>query len=133
MVQSLELGRQAVEGDEIVADLLVEGVSNLIGSPEFADLDVIRSLFRTLEEKRTLIDLLTRMLAGGGVQVVIGEENPSSDLSSCAIVASPYAAGGRVMGTVGIVGPKRMAYPRAIALVDYLARVLTRALSGPGD
>jgi len=133
MAQSLDLGRRAVEGDEIVADLLVEGVSNLIGPPEFADLDVIRSLFRTLEEKRTLIDLLSRVLSGEGVQVVIGEENRSSDLSSCAIVASPYGAGGHVRGTVGIVGPKRMAYPRAIALVDYLARALTRALSGPGD
>ena len=105
----------------------------MIGSPEFAELDVIRSLFKTLEEKRTLIDLLTRVLAGEGVQVVIGEEGPLSDLSCCALVASPYRAGERVMGTVGIVGPKRMEYARVIALVDHLARVLSRLLTNPGN
>jgi heat-inducible transcriptional repressor len=133
VARSLELGRQAIESEDLVADLFVEGVSNLIGSPEFAELDVIRSVFKTLEEKRTLIDLLTRVLRAEGVQVVIGEENPLSDLARCSLVASPYGVGTRVMGTVGIVGPRRMEYARAIALVDYLARVLTRLLSDPGN
>ncbi|MBZ5639158.1 MAG: heat-inducible transcriptional repressor HrcA [Acidobacteriia bacterium] len=129
---SLELGRRAVDL-ESASDLFVEGASNLLGSPEFANLQRMRSLFRTLEEKSRLVELLNRILEGEGVQVVIGRENPVSDLSDLSVVASTYGAGDRVMGTVGIVGPTRMEYARAIALVEHLARVLTRLLSSPGE
>jgi len=87
---------------------------------------------RTLEQKGRLVDLLEGVLAGEGVQVVIGRENPVSSLSDLSVVATTYRAGDRVLGTVGIVGPTRMEYARAIALVDYLAHVLTRFLTNPG-
>ena len=132
MSRSLELGRRAVaDVDDGEAQLFVEGASNLLDLPESADLDLLRALFRTLEDRRTLVDLLGRLLDGEGVRVVIGAENPLSDLGRCSLVASPYGSGRRVMGTVGIVGPTRMPYGRAIALVDHLAAVLTRILSGP--
>jgi len=133
MAQSLELGRKVLESEDLVADLFVEGVSNLIGVPDFHEIDVIRSLFRTLEDKRTLIDLLGRVLRAEGVQVVIGSENPLADLSRCSIVAAAYRVGSRGMGTVGVVGSRRMEYSRAIALVDYLAGMLTRKFSEPPD
>ena len=76
-----------------------------------------------------LIDLLGSVLEGAGSRVMIGEENPLTDLARCSLVASTYGSGERPMGTVGIVGPTRMEYPRAIALVEYLARSLTRILS----
>ena len=63
--------------------------------------------------------------------MVIGSENPVEGLDDLSVVASPYRAGGRVMGSVGIVGPTRMEYARTVALVDYLARLLTRILSSP--
>jgi heat-inducible transcriptional repressor len=129
MSRGLDLGRRTVEAGELEAGLFIEGASNLLGFPEFSDLEVVRSLFRTLEEKKTLIDLLSRVLEDTGVQVVIGEENPSPDLAGCSLVASSYGIGNRVIGTLGIVGPTRMEYARAIALVDYLARLLTRLLS----
>lgn len=125
----LELGRRVVEPDDVETDLFVEGASNLLGSPDFADLDRMKALFRTLEEKSRLVDLLSRVLEGEGVQVVIGRENPVADLADCSLVASTYRSGERVLGTVGIVGPTRMEYARAIALVEYLAHVLTRLLS----
>ena len=132
MARSLEIGRQAVEADEY-SDVFVDGASNLLGSPEFSDLEVARSLMRTLEERRSLIELLSRVLEDKGVQVVIGEENPQSDLARCSVVAASYGIGSRKLGTVGIVGPKRMEYARAIALVDYLSRLVTQMLSEPGD
>ncbi len=133
MAKSLQLGRQAVATDETEASLFVEGASNLLDLPDFSDLDLLRDLFRTLEDRRRLIDLLSRLLESPGVQVVIGEENPLSDLARCSLVASTYGSGERVMGTVGIVGPTRMPYARAIALVDHFSHVLTRLLSAPGD
>ena len=129
---SLELARRAVSVDA-AGEVFVEGASNLFGSPEFADVQRMRSLFRTLEEKSRLVEMLNRILEGGGVQVVIGRENPVSDLTDLSVVASTYGAGDRVMGTVGIVGPTRMEYARAIALVEHLAQVLTRLLSNAGD
>jgi heat-inducible transcriptional repressor len=125
---SLDLGHKAVEAEASAGELFVEGASNLLHLPEFADLDVVRTLFRALEEKRVLIDLLGRVLEGEGIQVVIGEENPLSDLARCSLVASNYGSAERPMGTVGIVGPTRMEYPRAMALVSYLAGALSRLL-----
>jgi heat-inducible transcriptional repressor len=129
MARSLDLGCRALEIEAGEAELFVEGAANLLELPEFADLDLLRSLFRTLEEKRTLIDLLGRVLDGPGLQVVIGHEHPWSDQARCSLVASKYRAGERVVGTVGVVGPTRMAYPRVIALVEHLAAALTRVLS----
>lgn len=130
LARSLELGRRAVDlGHE--AELFVEGASNLLSLPDFADLEQLRALLRTLEDKRTLIDLLERLIESAGVQVVIGQENPLFDLTRCSLVASTYGAGGRVLGSVGIVGPIRMPYGRAMALVDHLSRVLSQMLSEP--
>jgi heat-inducible transcriptional repressor len=114
-------------------DIFVGGFSNLLGLHGFTDLDAIRALVRTLEEKDRLIDLLDRVLEGKGVQVLIGEENPLSDLSHCSLVASRYGSGRDVAGMVGIVGPRRMPYAKGIALVDYLAKVLTKILSNEAN
>jgi len=133
MRQSLELGRQALESHENDAELLVEGASNLIRSPEFAELGTMRGLLRTLEEKKALIHLLSQVIDGGGVQVVIGEENPEEQLNKCSIVVAGYGTDERTLGTLGIVGPTRMEYAKAIALVDHLAAVLSKWLSGSGD
>jgi len=127
----LALGQEALSIDE-VKDVVVEGASNLLGAPEFGDLARTRTLLRTLEQKGRLIDLLESVLEGKGVQVVIGHENPVSGLSDLSLVATTYRAGDRVLGTVGIVGPTRMEYARTIALVDYLAHVLTRFLTNRG-
>jgi heat-inducible transcriptional repressor len=60
---------------------------------------------------------------------VLGDEQPSVDLAECSLVAATYGAEDRVMGTLGVVGPQRMEYARAIALVDHLAAVLNRFFS----
>jgi heat-inducible transcriptional repressor len=128
----LELGRDALAVDGEATEVLVEGASNLVGALDFNDLERTKELLRTLEQKGRLVDLLENVLTGQGVQVVIGHENPVSSLSDLSVVATTYRAGDRVLGTVGIVGPTRMEYARAIALVDYLAHVLTRFLTNPG-
>lgn len=126
--RSLELGRRALEKPP-EGEVFVEGTSNLVGAPDFGDLDEIRSLLQTLEQKESLLELLSQLLGGDGVQVMIGEENPVSDLARCSVVAAGYGAGERTLGTLGIVGPTRMGYARAIALVDHLAKVVSRLLS----
>lgn len=129
LAERLELGRKALEAEEGDAEVFIEGASNLLKLPEFSEVDLVRPLLQALEEKRLLIELLGRVLESEGVQVVIGEEDDLCRLARCSLVASSYGSPERPMGTVGIVGPTRMEYPRAIALVGYLARVLTRLLS----
>ena len=73
------------------------------------------------------------MIDGGGVQVVIGAENPEEQLNKCSLVTAGYGTESRILGTLGIVGPTRMEYAKAIALVDYLAAVLSKLLSVRGD
>jgi heat-inducible transcriptional repressor len=131
LAKGLELGRLAVSADPAGADLFLDGASNLLSSPEFGDLVRARELLRVLEERGRLHDLLDRVLEGDGIQVMIGAENPGPELSNLSVVAAPYRAGDRVLGTVGIVGPTRMEYARAIALVEHLTRVLSRLLTIP--
>jgi heat-inducible transcriptional repressor len=131
--RSLALGARAVETDPAVQEIFVEGASNLIGAREFSDMERARELLRTLEERGRLLGLLGRVLSGEGVQVVIGRENPAAGASDLSVVTSTYRSDDRVIGTVGIVGPTRMEYARTIALVDHLARVLSRLLSSPGS
>ena len=128
---TLDLARRAVELSRAETDVFIEGTSNLLNSHGFADLSRMQTVFRALEQKRRLVDLLGHVIDGDGVQILIGKENPDSDLADCSLVTSPYHAGDRVMGTVGIVGPTRTQYARAVALVDYLARVLSRLLTDP--
>jgi len=127
--RSLELCSMTVDAENVETEVFVEGVSNLLESPDFADLDVVRAMFKTLEEKQTLVNLLGRLIEGEGVQVMIGAENRLADLSNCSVVAATYGSRGQVMGSVGVVGPKRMQYGRVIPLVGYLARVLSGLLS----
>jgi len=128
----LSLGRDALAIDEEATDVLVQGASNLVGAMDAGDLERTKELLQMLEQKGRLVDMLESVLTGEGVQVVIGHENPVSSLSDLSVVATTYRAGDRVLGTVGVVGPTRMEYARAIALVDYLAHVLTRFLTHPG-
>jgi heat-inducible transcriptional repressor len=134
VARSLDLGRRTVAAEAGEAGVFVDGTSNLLDQPEFsADPERIKELMRALDRKKTLIDLLGRVLEDEGLQVIIGDENPESGLARCSLVASTYGAGGRVMGTLGIVGPTRMEYAQAIALVDYLAQVLGQYFSRPDN
>jgi heat-inducible transcriptional repressor len=134
VAHSLDLGRRTVDAESAGADLFVDGASNLLDQPEFsADPEQLKGLMRALDRKKTLIELLGRVLAGDGVQVIIGDEHPEAGLSRCSLVAATYGTGRRVMGTLGIVGPTRMEYAQAIALVEYLAQVLGRYFSRPGN
>lgn len=128
-----ELARRAAEADSGAAGVFVDGTANLLDSPEFADVGRMRNLVRALEEKRRLVGLLGRVLEGRGVQVLIGDEAAESGLESCSLVASAFAAGGTASGTIGIVGPTRMEYLKAVALVEHFAQVLSRLLSPPED
>ena len=109
-------------------EIYVEGSSNALDQPEFADPAKMRELLRALDDKTALLDLLERALAQNGLVVSIGAENFDARLSSLSVVASAYIGDTNPLGSLAVVGPVRMDYERVIPLVTYTARALSRAL-----
>lgn len=128
------VGRLLMEGalghDEL-APLFVEGTARILDRPEFEDVRNIRQLLLAFEERTKLIDILGSFLhsSSTGVQVVIGKENPANEMRHCALVIAPLRYGSRIVGALGVVGPTRMEYDRAVTTVDYVAHLCNRLLS----
>jgi heat-inducible transcriptional repressor len=110
-------------------EMLVDGQSNLLAGK--ADVERAKVLLRTLEEKDLLVRLLERTLNAPGICVFIGAEANLADLTDVSVVASPYGAEGRPLGTICVIGPARMNYSRVIPLVDFTAEMIGEALTKP--
>jgi heat-inducible transcriptional repressor len=93
------------------------------------DMERLRRLFDLFETKTQLLDLLERSERAEGVKIFIGGESQLVPLDECSIVTAPYEVDGQVVGTVGVIGPTRMAYERVIPIVDVTAKLVSSALS----
>jgi heat-inducible transcriptional repressor len=119
---------QAERTDQVV----VAGERNLLSVEDFGnDLGMLRKLFDVFEQKTQLMRLLEVSSRAEGVRIYIGGDSgvvPSEQLS---VVTAPYTVNGQVVGTLGVIGPTRMAYERMIQIVDITSRLVSNALSGP--
>jgi heat-inducible transcriptional repressor len=111
-------------------ELFVSGLSEVLDLPDFADLKTIRELSRALEEKHNIIKLLDKMSDTEGVQIIIGSENEQDEMKRLSLVASPCKEQGRPIGVVGIIGPTRMNYSKAIYIVENTAKFVSRMITG---
>ncbi len=109
--------------------LITVGTDNLIMQPEFASRERITDIVKLLEDKKELKEYISTRSIGEGIIITIGEENTIERIKNCSMVTSSYNAG-KIKGTIGIIGPTRMAYSKLISIVEYTARSLTAALSG---
>jgi len=119
------------EGDQ--PDVFIEGASNIIAKPDFADTERMRALFKMFEQKSRIVKILNECIenASQAVAVRIGSENRFADLRDCTVIASTCVyPGGATVGSIGVVGPTRLEYERLIAVVDYIARLFDRAVGG---
>jgi heat-inducible transcriptional repressor len=124
---AVRAGAEAVEHKEPV---VISGERNLIGVNELtADMDKLRALFDLFEHKARLVGLLDDSSRSEGVQIYIGGESDLVPLDEMSMVVSPYEVNGKVVGTLGVIGPTRMAYERMIPIVDITAKLLSSALS----
>ena len=114
--------------------LIVRGRSNLLGTDEEEeDLDRIRTLFDDLERKRDIAEFLELAEEGDGVRIFIGSENKLFSLSGSSLVVSPYMnADRKIVGAVGVIGPKRLNYGRIVPIVDYTAQLVGKLISDRG-
>ncbi len=112
-------------------EIYIDGQSNMLDHPEFAeDVDKMKALLRAFEEKGFLIRLLDKAMEADEVQVYIGAENEFEEMAQCSLVAMCYGRSGVPVGTLAIVGPKRMNYSRVIPIVKYTAKVVEHVLEG---
>jgi heat-inducible transcriptional repressor len=109
--------------------LYIDGAASLLDRSQGLDLGTLHALLVMIEEKQRLVCLLNEYIDGPGLTVVIGAEHPDPSLRSFSLVASTYQDGDAT-GTIGIIGPTRMRYPRAIAVVDGAAQAVSRVLRG---
>jgi heat-inducible transcriptional repressor len=130
--QLMELAIAAGSTPENDPDYVLRGETNLLNQPEIShDIDRMRELFRLFEQRNQLMHLLDMGQNAGGIQIFIGAESGVSTLDECSVITAPYTAHGEVVGTLGVIGPTRMAYERVIPIVDITARLLSHALSHP--
>jgi len=126
------LCERSLQDEEANAEVYLDGTSNILTKPEFSGAERIRELFRMFEEKSRLVKILNECISSqpsiGNVRVVIGRENVASSMKGCAVITTSYEVGGDVLGAIGVVGPMRIEYGRMMAMVNYLARFIERAL-----
>ncbi len=130
-----ELMSAAVDaGTEASADpsaqYVITGERNLLAIDDLStNMLRLRQLFDLFEQRTSLMQLLDLSTRAEGVHVFIGGESGIAPLDECSVVAAPYEVDGRIVGTLGVIGPTRMAYERVIPIVDITARLLSSALS----
>jgi heat-inducible transcriptional repressor len=111
--------------DQAGLHLYRDGLINILHQPEFAPPENARQVVRILEDRTLMEELLTEMLEVGGVQVIIGGEGRWNELKECSLVVSPYGVSGEARGALGVMGPMRMPYSRAISTVRYVAGLMS--------
>jgi heat-inducible transcriptional repressor len=127
MQAAVQAGSQALEeSDQVV----VSGERNLLAVQDFGnDMGSLRKLFDLFERKTELMRLLDVSSRAEGVRIYIGGESRVVPFEELSVVSAPYEVDGQVVGTLGVIGPTRMAYERMIQIVDITSRLVSNALS----
>jgi heat-inducible transcriptional repressor len=131
------LMRAAVQAStDVLADdteqVVVSGERNLLGVQDFGnDLGALRKMFDLFEQKTQLMRLLETSSRAEGVRIFIGGESGVVPYEELSVVSAPYEVDGRIVGTLGVIGPTRMPYERMIQIVDITSRLVGHALSLP--
>ncbi len=132
--RALRLATSTFVGLNEPQTLFIEGAASLVEESEEGgrvSLGTLRTLLTMIEEKHRLVRLLTEYMEGPGLTVIIGTEHTAPDLREVSLVATTYTDGDR-LGAIGVIGPTRMKYSRAISIVDSAGRAVTRLLQQGG-
>lgn len=124
------LGERAFAPQEPAAGVYLDGASNVLSQPEFDDVERMRALFRTFEEKGRLVRILNACIAGEGIRVLIGHENPDPELQDLSLVTASCRVEGEPGIGIGVLGSTRMQYAHVVSLVDHVARAVAGVMRG---
>ena len=128
MQAAVEAGSDAMSDDS--DNVVISGERNLLSVADLSsNMSSLRKLFDMFEQKTSLMQLLDVSSKATGVQIFIGGESHLVPMDEMSIVTAPYEVNGKIVGTLGVIGPTRMAYERVIPIVDITAKLLSSALS----
>ncbi|MGE0071531.1 MAG: heat-inducible transcriptional repressor HrcA [Thiomonas sp.] len=128
MQAGVQAGSQAMRQTQ--DQVVVAGQQQLLGVDDLSgNLDKLRQLFDLFEQKAQLLKLMDASAKADGIRIYIGGESEAVPFEELSVITAPYAAGGQVVGTLGVIGPTRMAYDRMIQIVDITAKLVSNALS----
>ncbi|MFO1398166.1 MAG: heat-inducible transcriptional repressor HrcA [Burkholderiales bacterium] len=127
MTAAVDAGEGALSEGE---SLVVTGERNLLHAQDLAsNMERLRRLFDMFDQKTSILHLLDLAQRAQGVQIYIGGESGLVPLDECSVITAPYEVNGQVIGTLGVIGPTRMAYDRVIPIVDVTAKLLSQAMT----
>ena len=125
-----ELWTKVFPDEDNIGELYINGLINFLDHPEFAvDLDKMKSLLKTVEEKSKLVKLLDLCMRHDDMTIMIGEEHFADEMRGCSLIAQNYLLDNEKIGTVAIFGPKRMDYKKMISIVNVAAHTVSGLLS----
>ena len=128
MTAALDASSKTADGNK--ESVVIAGERNLLNVQDLStNVTSLRKLFEIFERRTSLMQLLDNSQRAAGVQIFIGGESGYLPLDECSMVTAPYQANGQTLGTLGVIGPTRMAYERVIPIVDITAKLLSNALS----
>ncbi len=128
MQTAVEASSEAMQQDQ--EEVVISGERNLLSVSDFAsDMTHLRHAFELFEQKTQLMRLLDVSSQAEGVRIYIGGESQIVPFEELSVVSAPYEVDGQVVGTLGVIGPTRMAYDRMIQIVDITSRLVSNALS----
>lgn len=128
MSAALEASHKVMDNEN--ETVVISGERNLLQVDDLStNVHSLRKLFELFETRTSLMQLLSTSQGAEGIQIFIGGESGYLPLDECSLITSPYEANGQVIGTLGVIGPTRMAYERVIPIVDITAKLLSNALS----
>ncbi len=107
----------------------IEGIRHILAQPEFTRTQSVLCLMEMLESKDIAKNLLPEIMTAGGVWVIIGAENREDALKECSMVITQYGVPGEVDGVLGVIGPRRMPYGRAISSVRYVSSLMSELVA----
>ncbi len=110
-------------------EVYIDGTTNIFNHPEFRDIVKARDFMKLLDEKVSLSKLLFDSIESGGITVKIGSENDITGIQDCSLVTANYNIADTFIGSIGIIGPTRMEYPKVISSMKYIRRLINEELS----
>jgi heat-inducible transcriptional repressor len=126
------LGELLRQTEDLEASVHIEGQSNLLNNPEFSDIERLRQIIKTFEDKSRIVKLLDMAIESKeGVHVILGPESQIKEFHEIGVVSSPYRRGDFILGVIGVIGSKRMDYPRIVPIVEFTAQVVSEYIQNP--
>lgn len=127
MEATLKMGSEQTTS---LSGMVISGERRLLHVGDLSsDMDKLKRLFGMFEEKTSLLQLLDVSSRAEGIQIFIGGESELVPMEEMAVITAPYSVDGQIVGTLGVIGPTRMAYERVIPIVDITSKLLSSALS----